>query len=63
MLNVRRWFVVVVRVRIYFSILKFDFILTAIYGYHTGRTYELIDPQVYVHSIFQLLYVQLAGQQ
>ena len=32
-MNVRRWVVVVVRLRIYLSILKFDVILTAIYGH------------------------------
>ena len=32
--------------RIYFSILKFDVILTAIYGYHTGGTYEFIGPHI-----------------
>ena len=36
----------VVCVRIYFSILKSDVILTAIYGYHTGRTYEFIGPHI-----------------
>ena len=36
----------ILRVIIYFSILKFDVILTAIYGYHTDRAYEFIGPHI-----------------
>ena len=64
MLNVRRWFVVVVRVRIYFSILEYDIILRAIYGYHTGHTYEFVGPHIctlYV-SITVWEYIHMIGE-
>ena len=48
--NISRWFVVVVVVLvnsaliIYFYMLENRVVLTAIYGYHTGRIYEFIRP-------------------
>ena len=45
-LNVRSWFVVVVHVKINFSILKFEVIVMTVYGYHTDRTHEFIGPHI-----------------
>ena len=57
-MNVRRWFVVVVRVRIYFSTLKFDVILTAIYGYHTSQTCEFIGPHICTQYVSITVYIE-----
>ena len=60
MLNVRRWFVVVVRVRIYFSTLKFD-VIQRPYMDTIRAIYMNLSALIYVHSMFQLVYDVPAG--